>query len=143
MKAFTIPTVFIISLATFTSALPTLAAVPEASSSKVLVARQGGGPNEASCYGRHDPNHFALGLTIYTTGPAFATDYGRGLLDNLRGQCGQINNWGYSYYNNNQNGVATFEMSQFIRPHCVEDAIWLSTNPTGAVNGVQCQWDGQ
>jgi hypothetical protein len=53
---------------------------------------------------------------------------GRGLLDNLRTQCGVVTDWQCLYHNENQ-AIAAFELPLFIRNHCIEDAIWLASGP--------------
>jgi hypothetical protein len=119
----------ILSILTLTAAYPT--ADPSA-----LVPRQGGiATNQANCHGYMDSN-FSFQWTIDTQGPAFASDYGQGLLDNLRGQCGDITSWGYTYYY--WGGRAIFDTNTIIPGGCVENAVWLATNPTGAVNGLAC-----
>jgi len=71
------------------------------------------------------------GFTIETWGD-WDNDWGTGLLDNLRGQCGDIWEWEFAY-NQNTNGFARFKTSGLIRAHCVEDAIWLASSGTGAI----------
>jgi hypothetical protein len=53
-------------------------------------------------------------------------DYGQGLLDNLRGQCGAVTEWEW-WSNSNTAATAWFNLPIFIRSHCVEDAIWLAS----------------
>jgi hypothetical protein len=77
-------------------------------------------------------------FTITTSGN-WDDDWGKGLLDNLRGQCGWISDWGFDYIGGGQ-GQAVFSTTIWIRQHCVEDAIWLASSPTGAIGGVNCQW---
>lgn len=78
-------------------------------------------------------------------------DWGQGFLENLRNQCGgdlgNIENWTFYY---ETGPPPTPGHSQFhsglegpnvnADTHCVEDAIWLASNPTGAIWGVECQW---
>ncbi|KAK6536558.1 hypothetical protein TWF281_000784 [Arthrobotrys megalospora] len=61
--------------------------------------------------------------------------WGRGLLDNLRGQCGVITDWQF-YYRADRSGVATFKTHIFCPPSKVQDAIWLASGPKNAV--VRC-----
>ncbi|KAK6497739.1 hypothetical protein TWF481_012142 [Arthrobotrys musiformis] len=67
---------------------------------------------------------------VITWGPwAKRRDYGRGLLDNLRGQCGVITDWQF-WYRSDGTGVGTFKTIIFNSPKCVRDAIWLASGPT-------------
>ncbi|KAF3914819.1 hypothetical protein ABW20_dc0103352 [Dactylellina cionopaga] len=77
---------------------------------------------------------------IVTWGPWAKGDaWGRGLLDNLRGQCGWIGDWGY-YYRSNGAGVASFNIPPAAnKPKCVQDAIWLASGPTNV--GIKCTPD--
>jgi hypothetical protein len=141
MKLPAIPTILLLlPLHTLTSALPAPAPAPAPATSPApsLLPRQGGGPNTASCYAH--ASGIIIYFTIYTSGTAYESDYGQGLLDNLRGECGLITDWGYSYSDDHQHGVATFSTQIAIRGHCVEDAVWLSTQDSGAVEGLGCQF---
>ncbi|KAH8730311.1 hypothetical protein GQ44DRAFT_701150 [Phaeosphaeriaceae sp. PMI808] len=78
----------------------------------------------------------------------WANDWGQGLLDNLRGQCGDVYGWGFDYDggDNSRGGHARFWIP-FGRPcgsscgnnggvcsyRCVEDAIWRASAGTGAI----------
>lgn len=55
-----------------------------------------------------------------------------GFLDNLRGQCGFVENWGCD----NSNGVFKTSGNVFEGKDCVENAIFLSQN---GLEGVTCQ----
>jgi hypothetical protein len=129
MKLLTATSLF--SILALTSAIPT--ATPALETQSIRQVQNGAG-----CSGAHDS--FALYFTIRTWGPWQETDYGQGLLDNLRGQCGWITSWGFNYLADGS-GYATFNTADTIRGHCVEDAVWLASNPTGAIEGLQCSWD--
>ncbi|USP79486.1 hypothetical protein yc1106_06760 [Curvularia clavata] len=62
-------------------------------------------------------------------------DYGRGLLDNIRGQCGPVVGWVCDYHSSSGAWEAGGSLPLGIRSHCVEDAIWLAS---GGIEGVQC-----
>ncbi|OAL03532.1 hypothetical protein IQ06DRAFT_291297 [Phaeosphaeriaceae sp. SRC1lsM3a] len=86
----------------------------------------------------------------------WGNDWGKGLLDNLRGQCGGIYGWQFGYVNgdNSKQGTAHFYAyvgdvlktgndgtcggDPFCSSHCIEDAIWLASQGTGAIEGVNC-----
>ncbi|KAI5857797.1 hypothetical protein BZA05DRAFT_415187 [Tricharina praecox] len=85
-------------------------------------------------------------FSVETFGP-WGRDFGSGLLNNLHDRCGQIDGWGFDYAgdkgdngDSGDKGVATFTTSTLIAAYCVEDAIWLASNPTGAMRGVRCDW---
>jgi hypothetical protein len=108
------------------------APAPAPTTNGVIVARDG---NAASCT-IHLPDLISWDFVVNAWGP-WVDDWGQGFLDNLRGQCGeQILGWQFSY--SGDEGTAQFTTSTFIRQHCVEDAIWLASNPTGAIDGVNC-----
>ncbi|KAK6345655.1 hypothetical protein TWF718_007565 [Orbilia javanica] len=90
--------------------------------------------NRASCrfIGSWTDNEFK----VVTWGP-WGQDgsWGRGLLDNLRGQCGVITNWEFDY--RGRTGVATFKTITINSPKCVQDAIWLASGPTNV--GLECR----
>jgi hypothetical protein len=98
-----------------------------------VVPRDG---NTARCTIKNE-DVWTYKFDIRSTG-VWDDDWGHGLLDNLRGQCGWIDRWGFDY--NAEQGHASFVTSLAIRNHCVEDAIWLASAPTGAIGGVNCQW---
>ncbi|KAG8839253.1 hypothetical protein FRB91_007126 [Serendipita sp. 411] len=108
---------------------------PELESSPNLpatIAKRDG--NWAACYENNTGN--GIDFTINTWG-TWDDDWGRGFLDNLRGQCGQIWNWQFNYPYPDM-GQAKFTLVWWIPAHCVENAIWLASNPTGAISGVSC-----
>jgi len=77
-------------------------------------------PDRATC------SHSGSGFVVGTSGP-WGDDWGRGLLNSLRRECGQINDWGFSYSGNGQpslggTGTATFT-TQKSSNGCVEKAI--------------------
>ncbi|KAI5842278.1 hypothetical protein BZA05DRAFT_422619 [Tricharina praecox] len=109
------------------AALGTLASAAPTS----LTARA---TNSASCtYDRNTRNMFKFWVTTWGD---WDNDWGQGYLDNLRGQCGSITDWQFSY--SGSNGLATFTTSAFIVANCVEDALWLASNHTGAIWDVHC-----
>jgi hypothetical protein len=92
------------------------------------------------------------------TSGSWANDYGKGLLDNLRGQCGgsgKIYSWQFTYAGSDKNGrgqahfYAAYNRickttncggnSHLCSSHCVEDAIWLASSGSGAIEGVNCK----
>ncbi|KAG8829397.1 hypothetical protein FRB91_007317 [Serendipita sp. 411] len=114
--------------ATLFSAIALTVAAPaaEANATAEPIDKRGG--NGASC-------GYSGGWYTVESWGSWDNDWGKGLLDNLRGQCGNIVNWGFNY-GGNGNGYAGFAQSG--RSHCVEDAIWLASNPTGAIWGLNC-----
>jgi hypothetical protein len=120
-------TIAILSLAAAISAAPAADPAPETD----LIQRANNG---AYCKSWHGTD---WGFTIETWGK-WGSDWGRGLLDNLRGQCGSILRWKFEY-GSNGNGYASFNTYGGIRAHCVEDAIWLASSGSGAIENVQCQ----
>ncbi|KAG8851879.1 hypothetical protein FRB91_007320 [Serendipita sp. 411] len=108
-------------------ALTVAAPAPEASEpSELLDKREANG---ASC-------HKSSPAYTVTTWGSWDDDWGIGFLDNLRGQCGAVENWGFSY--SGSSGQATFRLYKPASSNCVENAIWLASNPTGAIWGVTC-----
>jgi hypothetical protein len=106
----------------------------------------------SNCFG-NDPNGNAQ-IHIDTWG-YWADDWGSGLLDNLRGQCGGIYDWQFWYDNgdNSLGGHAQFYAydgdvcaanagcpggTGICSGHCVENAIWLASQSSGAIWGVTC-----
>lgn len=91
-------------------------------------------------------------IWIHTWG-YWGDDWGHGLLDNLRGQCGEIDGWGFDYVNgdNSKEGTAHFYAyhgnvlktwdcngQPFCSSHCIENAVWLASQNTGAIEGMNC-----
>ncbi|KAG8822928.1 hypothetical protein FRB91_008156 [Serendipita sp. 411] len=92
--------------------------------------------NGAECKRRNDSS----GSTYYrlTTTGTWDDDWGRGFLDNIRGQCKAIvYDWYFGYYDDGK-GDCSFSITSFAAPWCVENAIWLASEPTGAIWGVSC-----
>jgi hypothetical protein len=86
---------------------------------------------------------YALGNSLsiqVTTWGYWADDWGNTLLQNLYNQCGAVNGWGFWYDNgdNSQTGHASFSIREY-NTACVQNAIWLASDPSGAVWGVECQ----
>ncbi|KAG8819338.1 hypothetical protein FRC18_012127 [Serendipita sp. 400] len=115
--------------ATLVSAITLTVAAPTAEAGEPLVPLDKREPNGASCYEYW--GHYGV-----TTWGSWDNDWGKGFLDNLRGQCGNILNWAFSY--SGSNGYASFSITGGAASHCVENAIWLASNPTGAIWGVSC-----
>ncbi|KAH8719170.1 hypothetical protein GQ44DRAFT_829447 [Phaeosphaeriaceae sp. PMI808] len=100
--------------------------------------------NGANCWRHTD------GLTSYwriSTWGVWDQDWGKGLLDNLKGSCGQFgspNNWGFAFESGAPptNGMASFRLSPAAyTSHCVLDAIWLASNGNGgAIWDAKC-WE--
>lgn len=97
----------------------------------VQVKRDGNG---ATCSENDTGN--GVDFTVQAWGP-WSTDWGKGFLDNLRGECGNTYNWQYSYDGDGV-GTATFTLVWDIPANCVGNAIWDASNPTGAIWGVDC-----
>lgn len=124
------------------SAFSTAAAIPaaEASSSGVTLSKRD--PNGANCWKWTD--HYSSYFSLDTWG-SWDDDWGTGFLDNLRGQClYNIEDWGFSYAQGPSptNGKASFKtagLGDFQNSGCVEEALWLASNPTGAIWNVKCQ----
>ncbi|KAK6513441.1 hypothetical protein TWF281_005066 [Arthrobotrys megalospora] len=122
------------------AAAPTAPAAPAApanSTAEIDVAElQERANNGANC--RYKFFHpFYSEYRVITWGPwAQDNSWGRGLLDNLRGQCGVITDWEF-YYRGDRSGVATFKGTIFCTAKKVQDAIWLASGPTNAV--VRCE----
>jgi hypothetical protein len=111
--------------------LSTAAPSPAPATNGAIVARDGNG---ATCSLNSQDD--LLNFSVSAWGP-WADDWGQGFLDNLRGQCGeQIFNWQFGYTDNV--GNAQFSTTLFIPDGCVENAIWLASDPTGAIWGVSC-----
>ncbi|KAF3091324.1 hypothetical protein TWF569_001632 [Orbilia oligospora] len=109
----------------------TVAAAPTAepvadNSVNNLQARENNG---AGCF-YHSPAAPWREFTVLTSGPWTRGNWGRGLLDNLRGQCGLITDWKFEYNGSNGNGKATFKTDLVHPAKCVKDAVWLASGPT-------------
>ncbi|KAK6522309.1 hypothetical protein TWF281_002873 [Arthrobotrys megalospora] len=112
----------------------TVAAAPAASTDPTTVDNlQERANNGANC--KYD--NWSRDFKVIIWGPwAQDNSWGRGLLDNLRGQCGWIGNWTFNYRSDGS-GVATFNIPPAAnRPKCVQDAIWLASGPTNV--GISC-----
>jgi hypothetical protein len=139
LLSFTTP---FLSLLALTTALPT----PQSSSpSTAIVQRQNPGiqnniGNGGDCVEFVGVLGSYLGFQIHVWGPWLATDYGQGLLDNLRGQCGWIQDWGFTYWADGS-GFVTFTTWDEIPYHCVESAIHEASKNSGAIEGLQCQFN--
>ncbi|KAG9055565.1 hypothetical protein FS842_001839 [Serendipita sp. 407] len=122
------------TLSTVLSALTTLAlATPIVGTVQDLDIRA---TNGASC--RKKGSDRGMQYNLDTWG-SWDDDWGRGFLDNLRGRCGTISSWGF-WYTGDQ-GQASFVIA-FTSDghHCVEDALWLASQATGAIWGVECYY---
>ncbi|KAG8827370.1 hypothetical protein FRC17_007854 [Serendipita sp. 399] len=93
------------------------------------------GDNGASCNKRNQGGRDYVRVDTWGT---WDNDWGRGFLDNLRGQCGWVMDWKFEYYDNGNKGSASFSISGGANAWCVENAIWLASSPTGAIGGVTC-----
>ncbi|KAF3906338.1 hypothetical protein ABW20_dc0103895 [Dactylellina cionopaga] len=71
-------------------------------------------------------------------------DWGKGYLDNLRGQCGgslTIEGWTFWYDENNTKLGGHAEFAGCTDDsNCILDAAWLASQATGAIWGASCQW---
>lgn len=117
-----------ILIPTIAGLLSTAVAAPADSASGALEKRDL--PDWANCvvsYGTFYDN-----FQIQTTGP-WADNYGSGLLDNVRGQCGVVTGWTFSY-DNLGNGWGYFNLAKIRPDHCVEDAIWLASAANGPIS---------
>ncbi|KAF3914816.1 hypothetical protein ABW20_dc0103173 [Dactylellina cionopaga] len=68
-------------------------------------------------------------------------DWGHGFLDNLRGHCTEIYDWGFWYDNGDTKlgGHASFN-TKVNSGQCVLDAAWAASQATGAIWGATCAW---
>lgn len=122
-------------------ALPQPDPAPEAVAAPELDKRE---VNGANCWKNHDDYHAYFRLSTWGT---WDQDWGQGLLDNIRGQCGQYGNvelWGFGYESGAPptNGIASFYVGKDAYwSHCVQDAVWLASNGAGqAIEGMTC-WE--
>ncbi|KAG8819335.1 hypothetical protein FRC18_012124 [Serendipita sp. 400] len=119
----------LLSLAAFAAATPTPVNVTVSDSQRVK--------NSASCkvYNNMGEDEYRL----EAKGP-WVNDWGRGFLDNIRGQCDCIVfNWKFDYVADK--GIASFGITAAARHWCVEDAVWLASNPSGAIWDFSCKRD--
>lgn len=65
---------------------------------------------------------------------------GRGVLDNLRGQCGDVDEWVCDTRENN-GAFMTFYLSGPRKAHCLKDAVWLASPPDKREEGFCCTWN--
>ncbi|KAI9827502.1 MAG: hypothetical protein M1832_004852 [Thelocarpon impressellum] len=63
---------------------------------------------------------------------------GRGLLDNLRGQCGIITNWECEYTNDTTARPTFKTMNLASKENCVRDAVYLASPETSRVTPLTC-----
>jgi len=120
--------------------LPAAAPGPEAEGSAAVVpALLPRASNSASCTGTityPDATLQWIDWYIPADGPWVRNDWAQGFLDKLRNQCGAIISW---YYQNEEWGwAARFTTSIIIPAGCIENAIWLASEPTGGIHGVKC-----
>lgn len=120
------------------------AALPNPAEDSPVTALEKREVNGANCWKWKNENtaHFL----IKTWGP-WDQDWGKGLLDNIRGECsGQFHdvwNWQFHYEAGTPPtpGYASFF---FLFPdvyysHCVLDAVWLASNAAGqSIEGATC-----
>lgn len=84
----------------------------------------------AGCYG------------IYLDGWGRGTGQcGKGILDNLRGQCGNVEHWGCTFVETSS-VVLTFCVSAAYRNKCVLDAMWLASPHDKRETGLCCLYVG-
>ncbi|KAK6522850.1 hypothetical protein TWF281_002281 [Arthrobotrys megalospora] len=125
------------ALITVASAIAAATAAPVDISPAPANELQERANNGANCRYKRPGAYNEFRVTIW--GPwAQDNTWGRGLLDNLRGQCGVISEWQF-YYTGGGTGVATFRGTIFCDAKRVQDAIWLASGPTNAV--VTCTFD--
>jgi hypothetical protein len=83
--------------------------------------------------------NFTFFFQIYLSTWGQDTDgCGKGLLDNLRGQCGVVNQWGCDPMADNS-AYVTFWLALTIPSHCVENAIWIASPSGDRATGVNCR----
>lgn len=89
---------------------------------------------------------FIILLQSPTNNNSSKSGCGRGLLDNLRGQCGgssSINSWQcYAVTENPHDTRVTFSLNTWAiasSPWCVTDAIWLASLGSNRATGVTCR----
>lgn len=136
---------FIGALLTATIASSAAVAIPAAEQAQAasLAKRQ---DNGAWCGKWLDSSKNAVQYIITTWG-VWDDDWGNGLLDNVRGQCdakyGNTENWAFNYQQGPPptDGSASFRQAKGAgASRCVEDAIWLASDPTGAIWNLECKW---
>jgi len=67
-------------------------------------------------------------------------DGGKGFQDNVIGQCGGYLNWNWETWNDGSGHVNMLVAHE--DPNvCVQNAVWLASNPSGAIWGMKCCWD--
>ena len=82
---------------------------------------------------------YTVGLGNWTVD---ARGCGRGLLDNLRGQCGAVSDWECQNFPStlvsgvDDSDSVSFALSTVTRKKCVKDALYLASG--GQVEGVDC-----
>ncbi|KAK6522851.1 hypothetical protein TWF281_002282 [Arthrobotrys megalospora] len=125
---------------TTTSAISTVTVVPDAAppvninATEPIHELEERANNGANCV--YSPDFGYNTYKIITWGPwAQDRSYGRGLLDNMRGQCGVITDWQF-YYRADRAGVAKFKTTIFCTPKRAQDAIWLASGPKNV--GIRC-----
>lgn len=82
------------------------------------------------------------GYAIYLDGWGRDTERcGKGALDNLRGQCGDVQHWECKHWGNN-GVVLTFYLGTAWRAKCVLDAMWLASPHDKREEGLCCVYIG-
>lgn len=66
---------------------------------------------------------------------------GRGLLDNLHGHCGDVDEWECDARDGG-GAFATFYLSGPRYAHCLNDAVWAASPPDNRATGFCCTWNG-
>lgn len=136
-------------IATMTStitgaALPDPAATVDTPTSTALEKRE---VNGANCWKYRD--EYNSWYLIKTWG-TWDQDWGKGLLDNIRGQCnrniyGDVQQWGFHFEAGPPPtpGYASFLFwnTDIYYNHCILDAVWLASNAAGqSIEGATC-WE--
>lgn len=85
--------------------------------------------------------HYQIGLRGWGGEPGDTC--GAGLLDNLRGQCGDVDDWGCAQQPEQDNGAyITFYLSGPRYAHCIGDAVWDASPPEKRETGFCCTFYG-
>lgn len=81
-------------------------------------------------------------ITLKGWGGAPSEHCGQGLLDNLHGHCGDVDDWSCEKVGSLGNGaLISFYLSGPKYAHCLNDAIWQASPPDKRETGFCCTWD--
>lgn len=126
-------------LLTVSGLLSTTLAVPVDNAAPDVVER--GEPGNAALCDWHSSERYDRVYNVQSAG-AWDDDHGKGFLDNLHGQCGWDNveffAFQYGPGGPDEYGYSTFGLDNAAPANCVENAIWLASQPFSAIWNVHC-----